>query len=510
MYKVLIVDDNIIIRKSIIARVNWNEIDMEIVGEASNGKEAYDLICNNKIDIVITDIKMPEIDGLSLIEKTKPKFPNLQYIIISSFDDFKYTKKAILYKVVTYILKPVNNHELLTALNTSKQNIIQLKEQSTQKINMKFTRELQEFNQLNNSVLTYLHDNDSTNDSDLIGSLYKNSYDKFVVITVNTVSNILTNNHVYAIYKQIHRKKLDLFFIRITEHVFIIILTSNAIDTLVIDKLIFETKKTLHKMNMENIYFSCSSIVDSVEKLKSSYKESLNAQFYRFLTINSTNGVYYYRKIDSDFLFDDELNNYKLALDLGAKKQAIDTIDHIFLNLKNHQVNSFILKFIMRSIINNINNTLLSCNLDKGILQDKVFDRYFFLSFNSLNEIHNFFIELTTNICNNIKHNNIDGHDKITDYIKSNYTKSITLNLMAEKFYMNTNYLGQLIKKETGQTFNQFINSLRIEQAKNILSKQPDMKLNELAHSIGYADSQYFSKVFRKICGCTPTQYKSR
>ena len=116
MYKVLIADDNALIRKSIIKRIPWQKLDMECVGEAENGKETAQLIEKLQPDIVITDIKMPVADGFFAIEATKDRFPSTQFIIISGYDDFAYLKQSIQFQVLNYILKPIDTEELIESL----------------------------------------------------------------------------------------------------------------------------------------------------------------------------------------------------------------------------------------------------------------------------------------------------------------------------------------------------------------------------------------------------------
>lgn len=506
MYKVLVVDDNLIIRKSIIARINWNSMDFEIIGEASNGEEAYDLIYELRPDIVICDIKMPKLDGLTLIEKTKDKFSNIKFIIISGYDDFKYTKKAIIFNVVNYILKPINTDELITALVTAKEDIIKFKNHQEQNKIIQTTHDFNTFCDHNTQILSYLNNTiPQDNIIHFLNKLYINISDsKLVMVAVNTVSNATNLNLIYNLYEHLNNHNdSDIYAFKLTENIFIIIL-----NPLYIPKIILQTKIILNKNGFSNIYFGCSSIVTPCEKFGTCFRECVDALYYRFLISPPITGIYCYKKIDSINVSLDDLDSYKISLNLGAKKQALETINKIFSHLTNREVNSSILKFIVGAIINTINNVLLNNNLDKTILQENSFYSYFLMKFNTLAEILHYFINITEDICTNINSNiTEDKYKEIISYIKRNYNKPITVQSISEKFHMNTNYIGQLIKKQTGHTFNQYINTLRIDYAKEILSKQSEIRLSELAHSIGYADYQYFSRVFRKLTKYSPTEY---
>ncbi|PKM50202.1 MAG: hypothetical protein CVV02_12620 [Firmicutes bacterium HGW-Firmicutes-7] len=124
MLKVLIADDNAIIRQSLIKRINWQQLDMKCIGEASNGLETVEFFNKNTPDIIITDIKMPKQDGFFSIHEIKKENPDIQFIIISGYDDFKYMKKALLLEVVDYLLKPIDSSELHLCLEKAKERFI--------------------------------------------------------------------------------------------------------------------------------------------------------------------------------------------------------------------------------------------------------------------------------------------------------------------------------------------------------------------------------------------------
>ena len=117
MIKVMIADDEPFIRQGLKILINWEQYGFEICGEAANGKEALELMEREEYDLVITDIKMPGMNGLELIEHTWEKVSrHTRFIILSGFYEFEYARKAIKYGVVDYVLKPVQMEELIRAL----------------------------------------------------------------------------------------------------------------------------------------------------------------------------------------------------------------------------------------------------------------------------------------------------------------------------------------------------------------------------------------------------------
>ena len=139
LYKIMLVDDEEEVRKSIINKIDWADAGFEVIGDAENGKDALEKIEQNEPDVVLTDIKMPYMDGLTMAETIRQLYPSVKIVIFSGFDEFEYAKKAIKLNVIEYILKPVNVEELTAILKKIKKN---LDEEIEQKRNVNLLREL--------------------------------------------------------------------------------------------------------------------------------------------------------------------------------------------------------------------------------------------------------------------------------------------------------------------------------------------------------------------------------
>ena len=138
LYKIMLVDDEEEVRKNIIRKINWEDAGFEVIGDAENGKDALEKIEQNEPDVVLTDIRMPYMDGLSMAEVIRQTYPSIKIVIFSGFDEFEYAKKAIKLNVIEYILKPVNVEELTAILKKIKKN---LDEEIEQKRNVTLLRE---------------------------------------------------------------------------------------------------------------------------------------------------------------------------------------------------------------------------------------------------------------------------------------------------------------------------------------------------------------------------------
>ena len=123
MYKIILVDDEEEVRRGVLNKIQWNKYGFEIVGEAENGKEALEIVEKNTPDIVITDIKMPFMDGMKLTQILYERFPTIKTIILTGFDEFEYAKTAIKLNVIEYVLKPVSSEDIIELLINVKEKL---------------------------------------------------------------------------------------------------------------------------------------------------------------------------------------------------------------------------------------------------------------------------------------------------------------------------------------------------------------------------------------------------
>ena len=132
MYKVLLVDDEILVRQAISAKIQWNSLGFELTAHCENGRQAIEFLEKNPVDVVLTDIYMPHVDGMELSRYLYENFPQVQIIIFSGYGDFEYAKQALQYKVSEYILKPVTAKELSEVLGRTREKLDGLREKIMQ------------------------------------------------------------------------------------------------------------------------------------------------------------------------------------------------------------------------------------------------------------------------------------------------------------------------------------------------------------------------------------------
>ncbi|WP_105618341.1 response regulator transcription factor [Vallitalea okinawensis] len=514
MLKVLIVDDNSLIRKSIIARMNWDELDMKVIGEAENGKEALDRIMTFHPDIIVTDIKMPIADGFSIIEKTKEILPNLQYIIISGYDDFQYAKKAITYNVINYILKPINDEELTEALMTASKNIRHFdhlaKKETTldMMLNENSRRNIEEaFKSYFNNEMSFIQLNQTIQFNEWV-------FDQPFVFcfTLNLVKPYSRKAFEMSVkeIEAIESLTEDLLthskcrFIPINKNIFLGIInmpTDYVLTHHTMTHLANEINAIIHVEDQSAKLFYGFSRTLLTEDLNQAFKETMDVMYQRYAQVNELN-VYYstdYNIKTNTFIPKEELI---VALKLQLYAEAKTIIKSTLVNLEN---NPTVIKNTISELFDMIDEHIKQfTSLD---LVNQFNKEFFILQFYNLQQI----LDTINNLLDQLSHEKLDINLRalVVDYINTHFTNNLTLRSLGTLFHVNHIYLGQLIKKETGTSFNKYLNNLRINYAKDLIHKNRSIVLKDLAYNLGYTDAHYFTKVFKNHTSMTPTEYKN-
>ncbi|MCR5288376.1 MAG: response regulator [Treponema sp.] len=501
-----ILDDEIHIVKLLEALIPWEELDFEYVGNAQNGIAGLDLITQKKPDIVITDIKMPGIDGLSLIAKVYETLPNTEFIILSGFSQFDYAKKAIAYNVKNYLLKPVNKAELCNALEKlSKQKKNRAEE-------MQIIQESEE--QKKNTLFANLLLGNETNQT-LVSSPYT-----LCLVKIDSTENSLSNE----LYKLIHEKIMHIlkrhhlhFFVYLKEDIVIFLLLQNESSS--------DSTEAL-KNQLNQIYFDFTQInslfpqliftfIESEytdEKLSVLYKKLLYTLPYR--RIHTTSRLL---KIESnaELITPPEENFEKWSkhcqkildsMDIGIAEKAIDSFLKRYNKVPAEQKEAL---FIQAAKIISLQietrgqkglewfNTKLVTALRLAYSSEELESRFKQL----LRELfESFFDAIKKDTVRPVRIADSYMHEHYSDY-------DISLEKVAEIVGLTPTYFSTLYKKETNVGFLEALTEVRIKQAKDLLQNSNET-IAKIASSVGYSDIKYFGKIFKKVTGITPNEFR--
>ena len=517
MIKVMFVDDELSIRTGLSHIIKWEEYGVEVIGQASNGEEGFQLFIKAKPDIIITDIKMPIMDGLELIRRIREVNSSVKIVIISGFDDFKYVKEALKYGVENYIIKPINTEELSFTITTCVKKI-----ESEVYINIELRKD--------ESVI---RDN-------LLYRIVSNTIEKQELIEKDKLLNIDTNSNFYqvAIVKIIgdnNIKNQDINLkrfgaINICQELLIkeincsifVDLDGNIVIIFYDDELKSKQNKleellknysvnVLNLINL-NIFISLGKIEGEFTDIYRSYNSAKSILDYAFLSPKNTVKVYAKlknEKNESKYFTENQLNELQQLIKTGKYEKVSKYFDSVICKVTNITTELIYstVEQILIIVINLIKNEKLKIseviegyeNLYENLFKDAPIDKM-------LEKIKYISIE-TTKKLSAARNKPETLIQSIIQYINMDYNKDISLKTLSFKFDISTAYLGQLIKKESGIMFTDYLNNIRITEAKELMIKT-SLKSNEIAIRVGYTNSNYFYRVFKKYTGEYPSDFK--
>lgn len=523
MINILIVDDEPFIRQGLKILINWKLYGYNIIGEATNGNEALKFIETNKVDLIITDIKMPEMDGLALVKKIYEKCEKrIKCIMLSGYYEFEYAKTAIKYGVKDYILKPIEREELINILVSFKEEYE--REEKEYIIRRKKERMIYErhFNLLLCNGYT---------DEDLryvLSNIKYNSYLRYINIEIIKDKKIAED---YKYNKKIIFNKLldwlgsknyyNLIFDVIKEDKLegIGLIFSNALsEELGINEqqYIERVKEILNSINECECNLLVGKKVFSIEDISESYKSLYVIKVQE--KISRIKKVYYYDDISSKKIIDYDMINANVqqlikSIEDNNIKEIESFIDILFKSISNDTNSLRIIKIYIDYLLCNLINIVkgLDANKDKEEVVKNInrnlFDKIEI--YGNIEEFKKFCIE-TSNYIKDLRSNSTHNILSLIDKeVSDNYMKPLTLKYLSEKYYLNTAYLGQLFKKSYNKSFKDYLNDYRIEKAAAMIRRSNE-KIYRIAEDVGYNNTDYFISKFVQAKGITPLQYRRK
>lgn len=502
MYRVLIADDEKIGRKGVHFLLDQMEEELDIV-EAKNGKEALEYIQNHSLDILLTDIKMPFLDGIGLIQEAVKIHPQLKIAIFSGYSDFEYAKKALSLGVLEYILKPVNPEEFKTTIQRIIAEVDKLHE--TQQDNIRKEEIIKEhilYNLVNGNSGDQIEKklvNRSIND-------YVSSYHRLMLLEFP--NNFFENaDHILDVLKKDIHISFDYLNLNLSQSLFFF--EEDNIEKLkMIASDIYNSLQITYNVKgyiaISKSLTKSSSIKKEVEKME----DLLEGMYY-----HPDKHIYYtfdhQEEVISPYEEIEELTN-KVKHDIHIRDiMAIRKDFEKFYSLYNAQ-NDFsndYIKFLFSGMIKEIYKAL-SHSDEKEL--DKMIVRFYRTSdFKSLVALMNQFIEMLDKEFSQTK---TLSHSEVRDVIKyvyNNYNLDLSVETLADHVCLAPSYLSHIFKKETGENLGKFIKRVRMTKAKEMLEETHE-RIVTIAVAVGYSNVSYFCQSFREYFGVSPQKYKNK
>ena len=535
MIKIFLVEDEVVIRNGIKNSIKWEEEGYEFVGEASDGELAYPLILKEKPDILITDIKMPFMDGLELSEAVKKELPNIKILILSGYNDFDYAKRAIGIGITDYLLKPISADQLLKAIGEVAVTI--RKEQEERELLRKYEADMQEnmehdkYEFLTRILTQHLSMTETLEQGKRLGmDLSAQIYNLLLFKITNS------NGHEEAQSRQMIEAFVETeemmqqmdgvyYFRRGVEGWALLCLAENNEE--------LQQEIELCKSGIEKIvsrypqmeYFGgIGEPVERLRELKESFGRAERAFAGRFTS--SPNQIVSWSELQMEHedepavqgLGSVEANRELIAKFLrgGTEEETESFVQAYFDEIPEDNTKSLMM---CQYILMDIYISVVAFGESIGISQEKMQQEC-----GDMKDMKNCIQNVNT--MKKYIENLIKGMLRLRDaatgrrysdiidtakvYIMENYmTEDISLNTVSSNVGMSPSYFSSIFSQEVGKTFVEYLTETRMEKAKELLMCS-SKKTSEIGFNVGYKDSHYFSYIFKKTQGCSPKEYRMR
>ncbi|MDQ0061882.1 response regulator [Paenibacillus harenae] len=517
MHKVLIVDDEIFVRKGLINLIDWSSLQFEICGEAENGLAALNLIQLLTPDLVIVDIRMPVLDGLELIRRVTALGEHQPiFVILSGYPDFSYAQQAFRYNVSDYILKPVDEKELTATLKriANIMNQRQLLSMTREKPLVEIIMESLVQAEPDDQVMTQIA---HTLELPLFAPYTYVIVEFQDELAHREIDYLLPLQTVLQRYFHLERQPLLIHARDYNQYGFIV--PPSRPNGQIDDTERMDYRKLLQRLENNLSTKIALFIGHTVEHLKkivhsrTSADECLN---YRFAA--GFNGLFMAKELLDMSLYyfdvDEELHS-KLIYEVEANRDegysnAIDAIFKAF--QERYFAPGAVANTVRRSMIATINIIRQLEGTEKNLawFEELLNWQRKYRNLNQLKHVFKNFIEEAAAYIAEKRGEKGEGNiEKVKKYIDGHFRENIYLKGIAAEFHMNPIYLGQLFRKNYGAYFNEYLLSLRVEEAKRLL-RQTKKRVYEIAEQVGFQNADYFATQFEKLEKMTPTDYRNK
>lgn len=522
------------IREGFRDKIPWEQYGFQLVGEAGDGEMALPMIRKLKPDLLITDIKMPFMDGLSLSEIVKEEFPKIKIIIISGYDDFEYARQAIKAGVDQYLLKPITRTTLRGVLLEMKEKIEQGMEQKDYQA--QYQDEVQEFEQFSlrrffekilegKLSVKEIYEEAAAQSLQLTASCYNlllfSIYEKAEVSSRESRERLIRKQEEVFHYFLRHPQYI-LFRFNVSCYGVLIKSEQFQMEELTENSLAHFKEVCAPEEDHLEWYVAVGTEVERLSMLPQCYKDANHYFAYRFIkpglhVLSETTlsdclagqgekniGTVDFMQMDPEIIRD--------FLSRGEDKEIHDFVESYLYNIQNALKSRMFRSYVILNIRFAVVAFLESIGADQAEYLEEI-EHAVQMIRSEDSEIFEYFagmLETAMGIRDRI--NSCQGGKmlkKALDYIDDHYDcDTLSLNLVAENIGMSASYLSAIFSQNMQKTFVEYVTEKRIEKAKKLL-KQTDKNSGEIAKEVGYKDSHYFSFVFKKLQGCSPREYRA-
>ncbi|WP_342439598.1 response regulator transcription factor [Paenibacillus sp. FSL L8-0436] len=507
MLKVVFADDEPLMLEGLRFLLDWEDLDFEVCGEALDGEDALQLIHNTRPDLVITDVRMPVIDGLELIEKFSESDFQPKFIIFSGYADFEYAKKALKYGVSNYLTKPLDEKELTEALQAVAQQI-----QAERKVASR-REAVSAFMQM--ETISRLLMRENTPEEELAAgakvlNIRPDSRICCVLARDASPGSMQLRSQAGSMNAKEPFRNITAYPFTAGSHKHGYLLVSPQEGPVLDPKMIASWVHEVRTEYSGHVHFSASLEHRGAKFLNTAYHEALAAELRRPDLGNIDIG--FFREQDKDQM---------ASLSAGLRKALLQSVTEGEFDRLSAQL-SDIFKIFSSNVASNAWIDAFLANIKAELLREidarggeaAIWANKWFpprvtacclplLERQTEEELHE--VAEWFAAADNRQEDQIVS--AAMDYVRAHYQEKLKLQDIAKHLHVNSAYLGQRIKKHCGSSFNEFLHEYRIEEAKKLL-RRTDMCISDVAGRVGYSDADFFAAKFKALNGVSPSVYK--
>ena len=542
MLKIFLAEDEVIVRETIKRMIPWEELGFELVGEAADGEMALPLLIRQKPDLLITDIKMPFMDGLTLAKLAKKELPELKIVILSGYDDFNYAKQAINIGVEDYLLKPITKNALIERISEIRSRY---EHEKTQKeYYEKFQREMQAYEKNSSRDFFEALVRGSMDMMEVYKKAEKLGVDivaeayNILIFTMNSEEDFSGQKEGYSEWEAESLEMLEEFF---SGHPSAMLFRSNIFSYGVLLKGQKESIKEITKECVGKIqgilkrkeskrewFLAVGQPVERLSQIKKSYHTASRAFSQRYLYVENilyydememmehrsgqadTNDNAYLKKVDVNALNPAILQKF---LSNGIQEETENFVKDYFYAIGQEQMESLVFRnYVILNVRFSVITFLKGLGCDTEGMEPENTEEILAESGKNIESAIAYAEKMVSQAITIRDQNSGNKNRSIlktaVDFIESHYMEEeISLNTVANVANVSANHFSALFSQNMGQTFIEYLTSLRMNKAKELL-RCTGMRSSEIAGEIGYKDAHYFSYLFKKTQGMTPSDYR--
>jgi two-component system response regulator YesN len=522
MYKVLIADDEPSICQGLSTFIDWNEFGFQVVDTAEDGEEAMEKLKAGSYNLLLTDIRMPIMDGLELIQNLRKFNQSIRIIVVSGYNDFDFAKKAIKYGVDGYLLKPIDRKELIQYVTTIKGELDEeLKNMKLYRDTANMAREKLLYSLVTGCAVDQVFAEKMKHcgisfpyrsymvallEAEGLGELMENNPDEagLLLFSIKNISEEVVASHNLNGY--LFEDKSGIVGILFNGD-------EGVLDENHLSSFLQYIRFCMMKYFNVELTIGLSGAVNETGQVKAAYRQARQALAGR--SLGDRGGIVTFAETSTSV-------RVELEWDVKNLIQGIEEQDHSVIETELDRLMEEVIRkripndaakallynilfeigFIKSKYTSNPNSLMTFLQDEINALESSRFP---------IRQFRDILLRVCEDSCSFIKElqlsNQLNVIAKVERYIQEHYSEKISLRTLGATFFMNPMYLGRLFTKSTGVSFNDYLNRIRIQEAKRLLLKS-DQKITDIIKNLGYQNQEYFYKIFPKYEGMTFAEYK--